>query len=51
MGMEGKDGLDSAASAQLAIIYVKTAKGDGLVKTKTAKKRNGIKMGWIGKML
>jgi hypothetical protein len=50
MGMEGKDGLDSAASAQLAIIYVKTAKGDGLVKTKTAK-RNGIKMGWIEKTL
>jgi hypothetical protein len=33
-----RDGLDSAASAQLAIITIKTAKGDGLVKTKNGKK-------------
>jgi hypothetical protein len=40
-----------AAIAQLTIVYVKTAKGDGLVKTKNGKTHNGIKMGWIGKTL
>jgi hypothetical protein len=48
---EKRDGLDFAASAQLAIIKIKTAIKGWIGKNQKRRKRKTALMGWIGKML